>query len=371
MPRANASMSRLSAAFLLALAIGLPAPAASAQVRSELPASVVEAASIGASERAQIDQFIAQITAAATGADAEAVTRARRDVVAPLTGRNPSVSFRQAYAQASAALMGSLLASEDAAARIAGLRLAGHLATGDATAVVRNALKEPDPGVRLFAAVQARRVFEVTANAGPALTEAQLGQLVEALAASADAEASQPHVQAVIRALGAGATVRSRDLNATRSAALAALARVASARVRSVGPGGFVADENTILEAATLATRALSEAGATVTDPAAKAAAEFGGDMLSMTLRRQTQNMMGEQLDADLRLLSAGESLIYFARRRQVENARGNAAAVPQTTLASLLSNKDRSFRNELVRLIGPGSEFLRQFGLPDTRFVN
>lgn len=368
MPRA---LSRLSAACLIGLSLALPVTGASAQVRAELPASVVEAASIGASERTQIDQYIAQITAAATGADAEAVTRARRDLVAPLTGRSPSVSFRQAYAQASASLMAALLASDDPAAKIAGLRLAGHLATGDSTGVVRDALKESDAGVRLFAAVQARRIFEVTANAGLALTEPQLAQLIEALAGSVDAESSQPHIQAVIRALGAGATARSRDLNATRSAALAALSRVASARVRAVGPAGFVGDENTILEAATMATRSLSEAGVTVTDDAAKAAAEFGGDMLSMTLRRQTQNLMGDQLDADLRLVNAGESLVYFARRRKVENARGNANSVPQTTLANLLSTKDRGFRNELVRLIGPGSEFLRQFGLPDARFVN
>lgn len=368
MPQA---ICRLSAACLIGLSLALPVTGASAQVWSELPASVVEAASIGASERTQIDQYVAQITAAATGADAEAVSRARRELVAPLTGRNPSVAFRQAYAQSSASLMNAMLASEDPAARIAGLRLAGHLATGEATTVVRNALKESDPGVRLFAAVQARRVFEVTATAGLALTEAQLGQLVDALAESVTAESAQPHVQAVIRALGAGATVRSRDLSATRSRALAALSRVASARVRAVGPQNFVTDENTALEAATLATRSLSEAGVTVTDEAAKAAAEFGGDMLSMTLRRQTQNLMGEQVDADLRLLSAGESLIYFARRRQVENARGNANSVPQTTLATLLTNKDRGFRNELVRLIGPGSDFLRQFGLPDARFVN
>lgn len=368
MPRA---LSRLSAACLIGLAISLPVAGASAQVRSELPASVIEAGSIGANERTQIDQYIAQITAAATGADAEAVSRARRDLVAPLTGRNPSVSFRQAYAQSSSALMGSMLASEDPAARIAGLRLAGHLATGEATTIVRNALKESDAGVRLFAAVQARRVFEVTAAAGLAVTEAQLGQLVDALAESVNAESPQPYVQTVIRALGAGATVRSRDLNATRSRSLAALCRVASARVRAVGPQNFVTDENTILEAATLATRSLSEAGVAMTDEAAKAAAEFGGDMLSMTLRRQTQNLMGTQVDADLRLLNAGESLIYFARRRQVENARGNANTVPQTTLANLLSTRDRGFRNELVRLIGPGSDFLRQFGLPDTRFVN
>lgn len=361
----------LTAAMLLAGALALPVSHASAQVRNELPVSVVEAGAIGGSEQTQIDQYVAQLAGPLTGADAEAASRARRDLITPLAGRQPSVAFRQAYAQATGQLMSGLLASDDAGARLAGLRLAGHLGTSEGVNAVRTALGDADPSIQVFAAVQARRVFEVSGAAGPAVTEAQLGQLIDALSAAAKPESSQPFAQAVVRALGAGASIRARELNATRSRSLEALSRVAAQRVRAVGPQNLLADENTVLEATSIATRSVSEAGIAVSDEAAKAAAELGGEILGLTLKRQTQNLIPAQPDADLRLLNAGESLIFFARRRQIENARGNVNSIPQTNLATLLTNRDRNFRNELVRLIGPGSEFLRQFSLPDNRFVN
>ncbi len=363
------SLARLAAAILIGATFSLPAHSAWAQVRAELPAAVVEAGSIGANERGQIEAYLQNLAGALQGQDPEAVARARKDLVIPLTNPRASVAFRQAYNAVAAGAMASLLGSEDAAARIAGLRLAGHLATSEGAAAVRAGLTDRDAGVALFAAVQARRVFEITANAGPALPESQLLQLVEALGTSLKADAPEAQAGAVFRALGAGAAIRSRDLSATRSRSLETLAKVASQRVRAVGPDRYTDEENTVLTAATLATRSLTEAGVSVNEAAVKAAAELGGDMLSMTLRRQTRQLITDA-GADLRLLNAGESLIYFARRRHAENSGGNANAVPQTTLADLLSNKDRGFRNELVRLIGPGSDFLRQFGLPDARFV-
>lgn len=362
--------ARHTAAWLLAGLFALPVPAAMAQTRANLPTSVVEAASVGGAERSQIDAFVAALAPAATGTDGEDATRARKELVAPLTGTRPSVAFRQAYAQAASSLMSGLIGSDDAGAKLAGLRLAGHLGTGDTATVIRQALTSDDEGVRLFAAVQAGRVFEVTNAAGPALTESQAGQLIDALKASATPESGAKHLQAVIRALGSAAQMRIRELPGTRSQALAALASVGTERARAIQPADLLASEETLLLATSIATRSVSEAGATVSDAAAKSAAELGGQILAITLARQSQNLMGQDLESDVRLLSAGESLIYFARRRQVENARGNPGSVPQTKLAELLAAQDRGFRNELVRLIGPGSEFLRQFGLPNDRFV-
>ncbi|MCC5822055.1 MAG: hypothetical protein LAT64_02085 [Phycisphaerales bacterium] len=367
MPR---SLTRISAACLIAGAMALASTGAAAQVRAELPTSIVEAGTIGASERSQIEAYIAELAPHATGADPEAATRARRDLVAPLSGRQPSVAFRQAYGQASSSLMRSLLNSDNPNDRIAGLRLAGNLATADGANAVRTALASDDPGVRLFAAVQARRIFEVSGAAGAAVTESQTFQLVDALVNSVEASTPAAHTQAVVRALGTGSLLRGRDMNTTRSRAAAGLARVAAAPLAALDPRDLLDHEDTLLTAASLVTRSVSEAGVAVSDEAAKAAAELGGDILSLTLRRQTGNMIPEQADADLRLVNAAESLVYFARRRHAENNRANPGGIPQTRLAELLRARDRSFRNELVRLIGPGSDFLRQFGLPDNRFI-
>jgi hypothetical protein len=349
----------------------LLAPMAMAQVRPELPASIVEAASIGAGERSQIDAFVALLAPIATENQPEATARARRELITPLLGRQPSVAFRQAYSQAASDLLAGLLGDDDAGARIAGLRLAGNLATGETAGLVQRALEDDDAGIRLFAAVQARRIFEITATAGPALTEPQALRLIEAAAASVEAESDRAHIQAVIRALGAAAQIRARELTATRSAALAALARVGAARAEAAGPQNLLGASDTLLLATSIATRSVSEAGVAVSDDAARASAELGGEILAVILARQTQNLIGTDAEADVRLLAAGESLIYFARRRQVENARGSLSGVPQTNLAELLRTKDRGFRNELVRLIGRGSALLRQFGLPDDRFID
>jgi hypothetical protein len=366
-PRLSA---RLAAACLTAGVLTVTSQPASAQTRAELPASVVEAGTIGGAERTQIEQFIGGLAPAATGEDAEAAARARKELVSPLVSRQPSVAFRQAYAQAVGSLMGALIGSEDPGARIAGLRIAGNLATADSIGTVRNALSGDDAGVRLFAAVQARRIFEVTGAAGPAITESQTIQLIDALAASVQGDAQPAYTQAVLRALGGAAQLRIRELGNTRSRALEALARVASERVRAIDPAGALDHETTVLLATSIATRSVSEAGVGVDDAAARAAAGLGGDILSVVLRRHSGQMMGDDLSGDLRLINAAESLIYFARRRHAENNRGNVNAIPQTGLAELLSSQDRGFRNELVRLIGPGSELLRQFGLPDDRFI-
>lgn len=363
-------ITRNTPAWIIAGVLAFSGSLSAAQTRVELPASIIEAGTIGATERTQIDRFVAEIGAQATGTDAEAASRARRELIAPLTARQPSVAFRQAYAQSASSLMQTLMGSDDATAKAAGLRLAGNLATPEAATIVRNALVESDPGLKLFAAVQARRVFEVTANAGPAMPESQILQLVEALGTTLGEDPNTPQTQAVIRALGAGSLIRSRDLSNTRSRSLVGLSTAARGAIAGIGPGDLLEHEDTLLLAASTAVRSVSEAGATVSDEGAKAAAELGGEILALTLQRHSQNLMGTDRDADLRLVNAAESLIYFARRRQVENARGNVAAVPQTRLAELLENQDRGFRNELVRLIGPGSEVLRQFGLPDNRFI-
>lgn len=364
------TLSRISAAALLAAAMAFGTPQAGAQVRTELPTSVIEAGTIGGGERSQIDQYIAQLSEQLMSTDAEAASRARASLAAPLAGRQPSVAFRQAYAQAVTPSMTTLLASEDAGARIAGLRVAGGLATGETAALIGSNLSNSDMGVRLFAAAQARRVFEVTSNAGAAVTESQANGLVDALKESVKAESDPLFVQAVIRALGTGAQIRTRELNATRARSLIALSQVGAERARGMNPSNPDADAETALVAMDLATRAVSEVGVTVTDDAAKAAAELGGEVLAVVLKRQNQNLIGDKPTEDIRLLRSGEALIYFARRVKVENAVGNPNSVPQTNLAGMLESKDRGFRNALVALIGPSSEFLRQFGLPDNRFV-
>ena len=361
----RSNLVRLSAAFLLAVA----SSASLAQVRANLPGSIVESASIGGPERQQIAAFVDALSADATGADEDAANRARAALVAPMRDHRASVAFRQAFASASLETIRRLTGSEDPGARIAGLRLAGALATADTTALITGALGDADEGVRVYAAAEARRVFETTAANGPAMTESQATALVTALADALD-DAGGPFRQSLIRALGAAAQMDVRELANTRQSALVSLCNAVGSIVREMDNADLTTHRDTILLATTAATRALSQVGAAVPDSGAKAGAELGGEVLAVILQRDIQGANAQDKTEDVRLTRAAESLVYFARRRAIENARGDASTVPQTDLAGLLEKGDRAFRRELLALIGPGSAMLAQFQLPDNRFV-
>lgn len=359
------NLARLAAAFVLAAA----SSASLAQVRATLPGSIVESASIGGSERQQITDFVTALSKEAIGTDADAADRARAALVAPIREHRASVAFRQAFAAAAIDTVRQLAGSNDPGARIAGLRIAGALATADTTALVTEALGDSDEGVRVYAASEARRVFETTAANGPAMTESQATALVNALG-SALPNADGLFRQSIIRALGAAAQMDVRELPGTRQTALTSLSNSVAAMVRGMDRSDLTTHRDTILLATTAATRALSQVGTTVPDAAAKAGAELGGEILAVILDRDVKGLNSTDKAEDVRLTRAAESLVYFARRRAVENAKGDAASVPQTDLAGLLEKGDRSFRRELLALIGPGSSMLAQFKLPDNRFV-
>lgn len=356
-------------AMALGLLLAASALPAAAQLGPTLPASVVESASVGSAERSSIDAYVAALTPDAIGTDAEKAAAARTALVKPLRENRPSVSFRQAYARSAADLISKLLASDEPA-RIAGLRLAGNLATGDTARTIADALKDPDAGVRVFAGVQARRVFEVSSQNGPALTDSQSSQLVASLSAALTASQDRIISETLIRALSAAAQSTTQDMTASRTAAAIALGNDMSARVRATSPSDLPAIQDPILIASSSLTQTMSNPSATASNDAAKAAAGFGGDVLAALLTREIQGMNDAAPSDDVRLLRAAESLVYFARRRQLENANANAGSIPQTNLAGLLESGSRDFRRELVALIGPGSRMLAQFGFADDRFV-
>jgi len=354
----------------LSLLIAGAALPATAQLTPRLPGSIVESASVGGAERNAIDSFVATLATDATGDDAQKAAAAFAALVEPLRENRPSVSFRQAFAQSAAPLIADLLASDSQPARLAGLRLAGNLATGDTAGLVAGALSDDDAGIRVFAGVQARRVFEVSSQNGPALTDTQAAQLVTALTDAMDATRDRIMTETLIRALGMASQTRPREMSASRAVAAASLGQGMSVRVRDTSPSDLPDIHDPILIAASALTRTMSDPGSRAPDAAAKASVEFGGDVLAALLAREIQGLNDVNSETDIRLLRAAESLIYFARRRQTENANGDASSVPLTNLAGLLESGSRDFRQELVALIGPGSSMLSQFGLADDRFL-
>lgn len=347
------------------LVAGVVLPA-HAQLAPRLPASIVESGSVGSAERTAIDEYINALADDARAGEGDTANEARTLLVRPLRENRPSVSFRQAYARSASGLIADLTGSDNTAARLAGLRLAGNLGTGDTARVIADAFDDADAGVRVFAAVQARRVFDVSSENGPALTDSQSAQLVNAVADAMQDADDRVMIESLIRALGAAAQSRPAEMAAARAAAANRLAQGMSALVTDTPPADLMEIRDPIIIAASSLTRTLSDTGNRVSGDAAKAAAGFGGDVLARLLTREIQGMNDADPADDVRLLRSAESLVYFARQRQA----GNGSAIPQTNLAGLLESGSRDFRRELVALIGPGSSMLAQFGFSDDRFV-
>lgn len=352
---------------LAVLFAGTPMPA-HAQLAPRLPGSIVESASVGSAERDAINSFIDALSDAALNGEADEAASARIALVNPLRENRPSVSFRQSFAQAASGLISDLVASDDMSARLAGLRLAGYLGTSDTARVIAESLQDANPGVGVFAAVQARRVFEVSSNNGPALTDSQASTLVQSVADAMSTADDRLMAESLIRALGAAAQSRPREMTQTRTSAANSLAQAMSERLTGSDASDLLDMQDPIVIAASSLTRTMSDTGNNVSAEATKAAAGFGGDVLALLLTREIQGTNDATPDADVRLLRAVESLVYFARQRQAGS--GGASSVPQTDLAGLLESGSRDFRRELVDLIGPGSSMLAQFGFADDRFI-
>ncbi|MEM9373716.1 MAG: HEAT repeat domain-containing protein [Planctomycetota bacterium] len=348
---------------LLIAGVVLPAHA---QVAPRLPASVVESASTGSAELDAIDSYLAALREDALDGDGADAAAARAALVEPLRENRPSVSFRQAYARAAADLIEELLETDDPAARLAGLRMAGNLGTGESARIITEALRDPNDGFRVFAAVQARRVFEVSSQHGPALTDSQSSGLADAVADTLAETRDRVATEAYIRALGTAAQSRPREMAGCRALAATRLGQAMSGRVRSVNAEQLLDMRDPIIIAASSLTRTLSDPSTDVPGDAVRNGAAFGGDVLARLLTRELDGTNDATIGEDVRLLRAAESLVYFARQRQA----GNGASIPQTNLAGLLETGSRDFRRELVALIGPGSAMLGEFGFADDRFI-
>ncbi len=366
---------RPSRSALCLLVLVCLSPLAWAQVGADLPRSIVEAISIPPAQRGQIEEFIASWADRATNDDPQDNKRAMEALTKPLQSRGVSVAFRQAYAQAVEPLMKTLSEREGVGASLSALRIAGELATPAMVTRVREGMNDEDPGVRLFAVSRAGRIFSATASHGPAITNADAVSLIGDLAkVGADAQIGAEMTRACVRALSQGTALSSKDLGDARSRAIIALADIVGARLQALGNSDDPAFAQSLaLEAASAVTRSISDIGSTVTPEAARAAVVLGGDIISLPLRRVLGKTVEPVAERDLTVKSvqAGETLLYFARRKAAELG-GEASNSILTTAFSdqLAKGSDRQFRDDASVLLGPGSDLLTRFKIEPERFL-
>lgn len=358
---------------VLVLAFG--ACLASAQPGTALPRSTVETISVNPSQRAQIQEFVNNWTARVTSDDAQDTKRGIEALTAPLQGRGVSVAFRQAYSQLLDSLLSELEASETIADKLSILRISGDLATPAAVNHIRDLMNDDDEGVRLFAISRAGQVFETTRVHGPAMTGTDANTLIEAITDAANENADQHElIKACARALASGTTLGTRDLGDARSRAIVALSDLVGSRLQALNANDDPSFAQSLaFDAASATTRSISDITATVNEEAARAAVRLGGDIISVPLRRYLAQTLESKDDRELtvRSVQAGETLLYFARRKAAELEGKAINDITATSFSTQLeTGEDRDFRNDAAALLGPGSPIVRGFGFDDDRFL-
>jgi hypothetical protein len=361
----------LCAAALLAFT-----PAANAQLGADLPSSTTEAISISTSQKSQINSFVQTWTQRALSENPQDNKKAIDALTKPLKSRSVSVAFRQSYTQSINPLLKELDNKDTIAATLASLRIAADLATPSTTAKIKAALNNEDLGIQLFAASRAGQVFKTTKSQGPAITQSDADALINALQTLASEPNINPELySASIRALIAATTLSSKDMGDARSNAIDALAQSVGAQLRALDPNDDPAPLQAVaLNAASAITASIADISSNTTPQAVKAAVGLGADIISVPLRRVLAGTLEptSQRDLTIKSVQAGETLLYFALKKETETTRRFSAAVKQTNFAQLLeAGDDKAFRNQASLLLAPGSPIVKAFDFDDDRFLH
>lgn len=349
---------------LVAGLLAAVAGSASGQVET-LDPRLVSSSSISGSEQSAIETFVRAHTSNLNADAFSDVRRSRTALLAPLGESNVTVSFRNAYAQAMWPSVEALLDSDEPTQRLTGMRLAGMLGTDDAAERLIDLLGSGDPGVRVFAA---GRLGDTLGTVGPTAAAISPNATADVIAALGDAISNdeEPRVaDAAVRALDRATNIRQGLLNNARSRAIEVLSASASERIAGL-------DRN--LDAAGFslrvcgAVRTAVSTNDSLTADAALAAIAIGADVLAVAI--DTVDTEQPATDDQIGLVSAGEAVVYLARRQHA-NAINSRDTVEVTELATKLQGDNipqrRKFRNDGIQLL---QNLEREYGFDEGRFI-
>lgn len=367
------SQNRSKMNLSLALTIGALTLASSQTIAqtTSLSVSVVEAASIGGSQRDQINSFASHWSERAMGTDIQQAARAQAKLLEPLIGPRVSISFRRAYSEALMSYFDQLSNKSDIASTLSALRLAGELGTEDAVKMIINGLNSSDAGVRIFAAGRAGRAFRTTSDNGAALSTVDLDALITKLQAASTGN-DRALVGACIQALGFGCSLPSDEFLAQRARCLSVMCDAASGQV--ILDSDLQSRARVSMLASSSATNSLLQVGEDSNTAAVRSAVALGANMISIALSEVINGTIPsvDSRSLHVSIVRSGESLLYFALREHAELNRRPAGNVEQTAFADLLeAGDDRDFRNKAALLLGPGSPIVTDFNFEDDQFVN
>jgi len=367
------SRPRLLALLAALAALAAPAPPAAAQPGTIDPA-VVSANSLDASATAAIEAHAAAWAPQLGAADAAVAATARDRLTQPLTTTSASVAFRREYSRALSPALREFVQGDAVGARLGAMRVAGLLATDEASAILVGALASEEESVRLFAASQLGETLSRAASGTPALTPEGADEIVRALGSQVVAAADPLEAAAAVRALGVATRLEHQGFGPVRNLASAQLGARVGERIRRMNAAS--ADELELIVALEACTAGLGAVTATTSRPDAEGTKQIvgmGGDLLAWGLARFIDGHMPPtgQRGLETQAVGAAENVIHFARQHAARLRNQAPASSPSRIAQALRDGDDRTFRTAALALLGRDGDLVREFAFAADRFLD
>lgn len=322
--------------WVVAMVLASVCPAVSPRVMGQaMPVEAVTAPSLSPEQVQKLRAFTEARLARLRSTDATERETARDELLAPLDSQGVTIAFRLEYSKLIAPDLGRLASDRDDHGAFNALRLAGKLGTTQGFEIVRAALGDERPAVRIGAARAAREALKWIAGAPQSPVQpARLGELVDRLASSLASESHPVTARSLVLALDApragSPSSPSAELHAL---ALEKMADALSARIASVRAAGPGTDASPWTEAVVAGVDALrrtfidpQRAGVTSRAGLRKASAGLCGQAIALLRARASHGLGGSPDSASLRTVAnASEAVLLLIESAERAQKLGSA----------------------------------------------
>jgi len=331
----------------------------------DITPDVITATRLSTDQERIVRTYAAQHAQGLGSTDAEVRRRARARLLEPLSTPNTSVSFRLAYSGALVPELDRMTRAEHVEVRLNAIRVAGELATQDASDLVVRAIESDSVETRIMAAFALRRTFETIASQPPAMAEGRVRDLLGRAGRVVEREPDPLVFDAAVRAMTAAGGIARPTLN-LRSDAYRQLAERAGERVRTRRSMNDLVGVMRTGEALLGVLRTVDG----LDRQAAIAAGGFAGDALAFVRDRlaASNTPNDEDFSGLVNLAEIAIPVVAFARTVADPGQSPDAFA----HAATLRENRDLTRFVESVErdILGAGGVLARPpFGFPADRF--
>lgn len=336
----------LATCLLLALALGLAAPAARAQ--TPLTADTIQAVNLGPEQAAAIRQYPTEPLARLASDQPRDIRAARDRLLEPLRDPRASVVFRQAYADALVPQLAAITKDPRDLNAVNALRILGEVGTPSALDALEAALADQRLPVRYAAVMGMERTLLAIRSVSPAVGADRLSRVLARLGRVVAQDQSPEVVQAAVRALASVLTLEREGFTVLRPASLRAMAEATRARIPQLSGADAVAFYPAMLALCQVTRDALlqNNPALALDAEAARHAAEVNGHCFAYVFRAVRAGQFRDDpaaREAAASIVATAETALLVAARR---------AARPIGLVEPLRAANDRAFNDRALEML-------------------